>query len=57
MVNIMKLLYGDMVLGEVVTNHSMTVDEALDILDINMDAVARENGWDDWDWEQLRIEY
>ena len=57
MVNIMKLLYGDTVLGEVTTNHSMTVDEALYILDINMDAVARENGWDDWDWEQLHMEY
>lgn len=33
----MKLYYGDILLGEVLTNHSMTVDEALEILDINMD--------------------
>ena len=53
----MKLFYEDILLGEVVTNHSMAVDEALDILDIDMDAVARENGWNDWDWEQLHMEY
>lgn len=53
----MKLFYEDLLLGEVITNHSMTVDEALDLLDIDMDEVAKENGWDDWDWEELRMEY
>ena len=53
----MKLFYGDLLLGEVITNHSMTVDEALEILGIDMDNVAQENGWDDWDFEELHMEY
>ena len=53
----MKLFYGDLLLGEVITNHSMTVDEALEVLGIDMDKVAQENGWDDWDFEELRMEY
>ena len=40
----MKLFYGDLLIGEVITNHSMTVYEALDFLDNDMDKVAEENG-------------
>lgn len=57
MVITMKLFYGDLLLGEITTNHSMTVDEAIEFLEIDMDKVAEENGWDDWDWEELRMEY
>lgn len=53
----MKLYYGNILLGEILTNHSMTVDEALEHVGINMDKYAQENGWDDWDWEELRMEY
>lgn len=53
----MKLYHGDVFLGEILTNHSMTVDEALELLDIDMDEFAQEQGWDDWDWEELRMEY
>lgn len=50
----MKLYYGDILLNEILTNHSMTVDEALDISGIDMDKYAKEHGWDDWAWEELR---
>ena len=53
----MKLFYEDMLLGEITTNQSLTADEVLNILDIDMDNVAEENGWDDWNWEQLHTEY
>jgi hypothetical protein len=53
----MKLFYDDILLGEIMTNHSMTVDEALDCLGIDMDEYASEQGWDDWDWFALRMEY
>ena len=53
----MKLFYGDILLGEVLTNHIITVDEALEFVDIDMDEFAKKQGWEDWDWEELRMEY
>lgn len=53
----MKLFYGELQLGEITTNHSMSIENALELLEINMDDVAKENGWDDWEYEELRIEY
>ncbi len=53
----MKLFYGDILLGTVLTNHSMTVDEALEFVGVDMDEFAQEQGWDDWDWEELRMDY
>lgn len=53
----MKLYYENILLGEVLTNHSMTVDEALEFVGVDMDEYAKEHDWDDWDWEKLRMEY
>ena len=53
----MKLYYDDILLGEIMTSHGMTVDEALDCLGIDMDQFAKDQDWDDWDWEELRMEY
>lgn len=53
----MKLFYSDILLGEVLTNHSMTVDEALEFIGVDMDKFAEERGWENWDWEELRMEY
>lgn len=52
----MKLYYDTILLGEIMTNSNMTVDEALNCLDIDMDKFAYEHGWDDWDYEELRLE-
>lgn len=46
---------GERILGKFYTNHSITVDEALEILDIDMDTYAQENGWHCWDWNCLDI--
>lgn len=53
----MKLYYKDILLKEILANHGMTVDEALRISGIDMDKYAQEQGWDNWDWEELRMEY
>ena len=55
---IMVLKYDDAVLGRILTNpnHALTIDEALDLLDIDMDKYAAEQGWDGWDYEQLSLE-
>ncbi len=52
-----KLLYENELICEVLTNHSMSVDDILDLMDIDMDAYARAHGWDGWDYEELRIEF
>jgi hypothetical protein len=57
----MKLWYNDngskTLVAEVVTNHSMSIDDALDIADVDMDTFASEHGWDDWDYEALEMEW
>ena len=53
----MKLFYGDILLGEVLANHSMTVDEALEFVHVDMDEFSKSHGWDGWDYEELRMEY
>lgn len=52
----MVLKYADTALGRILTNHGLTIDEALDLLDIDMDKYAAEQGWDGWDYEQLSLE-
>lgn len=55
----MLLVYADdnvfEIIGGILTNHSMSVDDALDLLDIDMNAWADEQGWDGWDWESLEL--
>lgn len=51
----MNLYYGDILLGTVETNSSMTVEQALYILNIDMDVYEQEQGWDDWQPGELRL--
>lgn len=52
----MKLYYDNILLGEVLTNHRMTIDEALEFVSVNMDEFAEKNKWDNWNYEKLRME-
>lgn len=45
------------VLGEILTNQSLSVEDALDILEINMEEYTKEQGWDDYDPNALEIGY
>ena len=55
----LKLIYtcdGEVfVLGKVLTNHSMSVDEVLRLLGIDMDDFAAAHNWDGWDYECLDL--
>lgn len=42
-------------LGEVYTNRSLTMEEALYALGIDMDDFADEHGWDGWDYDALNF--
>ena len=57
----MKLYYNDngdkILVAEVITNHSMSVDDVLELTGINMDDFANEHGWDGWDFGALEMDY
>lgn len=53
----MKVYYEDILVGEVVTNRSMNVDEALELIDFNEEKFIEENGFDDIDYNDFRIAY
>lgn len=56
----MKLVYAEsgerIVLGEVLTNHSMSIEDVIDLLEIDMEQFAYDRGWDDWNYEALKLE-
>lgn len=55
----MLLIYADdcafEIVGGILANHGMDVDDALDLLGVDMDTWAAEQGFDGWDWEALRL--
>ena len=55
----MLLVYADgntfEIIGGIITNHSMSVDDMLDLLGIDMDTWASDQGWEDWDYEALQL--
>jgi len=53
----MKIYYEDILVGEVLTNRSLTVNEALDLIDFNEQEFIEENGFDDIDYNDFRMEY
>lgn len=53
----MRLYYEDILVGEVVTNHSMSVDQALNLIDFNEEEFIKEHGFDDIDHNDFRLEY
>ena len=57
----MKVTYTDKdtsqtaVIAEIMTNHSVTIWEALEIAGVDMDQYADVCGWDGWDPEALEV--
>lgn len=51
------LNYAGIELGTINTNRGMDVMEALDLLGIDMDQYAEDNGWDGWDFGELEMVY
>lgn len=57
----MKLLYYidpniSVCLGEILTNHSLSVDDILKLLDINMAMWAQKQGYDNWEYDALYLQ-
>lgn len=52
-----KIMYEDVLVGEVLTNRSLTVGEALELIDFDEEAFLSEQGWDGIDYNEFRLEY
>jgi len=52
-----KIYYEDILVGEVLTNRSLTVDEALDLIGFDEQQFISDNGFDDIDYNDFRLEY
>lgn len=53
----MKVMYEDILVGEVVTNRSMTVGEALEIIGFDEERFISENGFDDINYGDFKLVY
>ena len=45
------------VIGNIITNRSLTVEEVLEIIGVNMDNYGVERGWEGYDPLAIRLEY
>lgn len=52
-----KIYYEDILVGEALTNRSLTVDEALDLISFNEQVFIEEHGFDDIDYNDFKLEY
>ncbi|MEC1714775.1 helix-turn-helix domain-containing protein [Schinkia azotoformans] len=52
-----KVMYEDILVGEILTNRSLTVDEALDLIDFNEEKFIIDNGFDDIDYNDFSLVY
>lgn len=52
-----KVMYEDVVVGKVVTNQSLTVDEALDLIGFDEQKFIADNVLDDIDYNNFRLVY
>ncbi|WP_162533424.1 hypothetical protein [Heyndrickxia coagulans] len=53
----MKVFYEDILICEVLTNRSLTVDEALELIGFDEEKFKADNGFDDIDYNDFRLEY
>lgn len=51
----MELYYDNICLGYILTDRGMSVEEMMDMLEIDMDAFAEERDCDDWDYGLLSV--
>src|SRR5699024_12297540 len=52
-----RVMYEDVLVGEVTTNKSLTVDEALNLIDFDEQEFLEEQGWDDIDYNEFKLVY
>lgn len=50
-----KLYYGDIFVTEVLTNHSMSVDDILEFKEIDLDGFCKQHGLEDIDFDLFEM--
>jgi hypothetical protein len=53
----MKVFYEDILVGEILTNRSMTVEEALELVGYDEEEFLKEHGFDDVDPNEFKMVY
>jgi len=53
----MKVFYEEILVGEVRTNKSMTVEEALKMISFDENKFIQDNGFDDIDYNDFKLVY
>ena len=53
----MKIMYEEILVGEVMTNKSMNVVEALELVGFDEDKFLQENGFDAVDYNDFKLVY
>ena len=54
---VVKVMYEDIMVGEILTNQSLTVDQALELIGFNEQKFIEENGFDDIDYNDFELVY
>ena len=54
---VVKVMYEDILVGEVLTNQSLTVDQALELIGFNEQKFIEKNGFDDIDYNDFKLVY
>lgn len=52
-----KIMYEDVLVGEIMTNRSLTVDEALEVIGFDEKKFLDEQGWDGIDYNEFKLVY
>lgn len=52
-----KIFYEDILVGEIITNRSMTVDEALNLIDFDEEQFIQAQGFDGIDYNDFKLVY
>lgn len=52
-----KIMYEDVLVGEVLTNRSLTVHEALELIGFDEEKFIADQGWDDIDYSEFKLVY
>lgn len=52
----MRVYYEDILVGEVITNQNLTLEEALDLIEFDEGEFVEEQGFDGIDYNDFRLE-
>lgn len=54
---VVKIYYDDILVGEVLTNQSLTVEEALELIEFDEQEFIKEQNFDDIDYNDFKLIY